>query len=305
MKPLVVAFGGNALIREHEIGNYAQQMKNVERAVKELVPLIRKGIPLVLVHGNGPQVGNLEIQMHSARRIPPMPLDVEVGMTQGQIGHFLVMGLKKWIPTIETAAILTHVEVKSTDPKFKNPSKPIGPWVSQSKSTEWKKHGIVFLHDPKKGYRRMVSSPTPQKILECETIQNLLKHHEVVIAGGGGGIPVVKKGKYWEGIEAVIDKDRTAQVLANALGVEKLIILTNESKAYLDYYSKHPIPLNEMSISQAQRYWKEGQFGKGSMAPKIEACIRFIQKGGKRSYIGKTTQLGKVLRHETGTRIHG
>lgn len=303
MKPLIVAFGGNALIREHEIGNYTQQMKNVREAVKDIIPLVKKGIPVVIVHGNGPQVGNLEIQMHAAKKIPPMPLDVEVGMTQGQIGHFLTMGLKHWKPTIETAAILTHVEVDKHDPKFKKPSKPIGPWGNVSQTKEWTKQGVAFMHDPNKGYRKLVASPAPKKILELETIEKLLDAHEVVIACGGGGIPVVKTAHGYQGIEAVIDKDRAAQVLGNALKSDTLAILTNEEHAYKDYYSKKPTPLKHMNVKTAQGYWKRGEFGQGSMAPKIEASIRFVTKGGKVSYIGKMGKLQGVLDHENGTRI--
>ncbi|MFH0970855.1 MAG: carbamate kinase [Candidatus Diapherotrites archaeon] len=303
MKPIIIAFGGNALIRENEIGNYAQQIHNCRAAVKELVPLIKKEIPIVIVHGNGPQVGNLEIQMHSTRKIPSMPLDVEVGMTQGQIGHFLTMGLKHWLPNVEAAAILTHVEVDKKDTAFRVPSKPIGPWEDEKQAMRWKKERIHYLFDPKKGYRKMVASPQPKKIIEIETIQQLLDAHSVVIACGGGGIPIVREKKGWKGVEAVIDKDRAAQVVANTLHAEKLVILTNEERAYRDFYSKKPIPLEKLSLHEAQILWKKGEFGEGSMAPKIEACIRFIQKGGKTAYIGKTGKMEKVMRHETGTRI--
>ncbi|MEK6970486.1 MAG: carbamate kinase [archaeon] len=303
MKPLIVAFGGNALIREHEIGNYAQQMKNVRAAVKDILPLVKQGIPIVIVHGNGPQVGNLEIQMHSARKIPPMPLDVEVGMTQGQIGHFLTMGLKHWNPSLQTAAILTHVEVDARDPKFKHPSKPIGPWGGIPQMKEWKKENIPFIHDPTNGYRKLVASPIPQKIIECETIKKLLEAHEVVIACGGGGIPVVKTRHGYEGVEAVIDKDRSAQVLGNAMGSPKLVILTNEERAYADYRTKKPIPLEHLTVEEARAYLKDGEFGQGSMGPKVEACIRFVQKGGTTAYIGKMGKLEGVMTHENGTRI--
>jgi carbamate kinase len=302
MKPLVVAFGGNALIRPHQLGDFREQLRNVTLACKELAALAKQGTPLVIAHGNGPQVGNLELQMQAASpRIPTMPLDVEVGMTQGQIGHLIYLGMKKWLPTQDISVVLTHIAVDSNDPGFRHPTKPIGPWYKTDQHL--KREHIPFIHDSKKGFRRVVASPIPKKILEMETIEALLEKNHIVVACGGGGIPVIPKNNAWRGVEAVIDKDFASQLLANSLQSKEMAILTNESQAYLNYRSPKPAPLHSLSVKKAQQYVKQGQFGEGSMLPKIQASIRFIQKGGKTAYIGKTGELQQVLNHEKGTRL--
>ncbi len=302
MKPLVIALGGNALIREHQLGNFDQQLHNVTQACKEIAVLTKKGVPIVITHGNGPQVGNLELQMKaSSPRIPSMPLDVEDAMTQGQIGHLLFLGMKKWVPNAKISCILTHIEVDAHDSAFKHPSKPIGPWYKTDQHLKRKK--IPFIHDPKKGFRKVVASPIPKKIVEFETIEQLLKQNHIVIACGGGGIPVVKTQTGYKGVEAVIDKDFASQTLANELGSSEMIILTNESFAYQGYYSSKKKALPKLNAKKAKKLLKKGEFGKGSMQPKVGACLRFIQKGGKTAYIGKTGELAKVLNHEKGTRI--
>ncbi len=300
MKPLVIALGGNALIQEKEVGNYEQQLKNVQRAVEDIIPLIRKGQPVVIVHGNGPQVGSLEVQMHAVKDIPPMPLNVEVAMTQGEIGHLIIHALTQK-KGVRAATLITHVEVNARDAGFRHPSKPIGKWMNEKEMKKEKKKGHAFMHDPKKGFRRIVASPQPQKIVEIETIRALLREKIVVVACGGGGIPVVKEKKGWKGVEAVIDKDLAAQHLANELGAETLVILTNEDAAYTGFGTPHPVALRSLTPAHARKLLEKGEFGKGSMEPKIEACIRFIQKGGKRAYIGKTGKLTEVMNHEDGT----
>jgi carbamate kinase len=230
-----------------------------------------------------------------------MPLHVEVGMTQGEIGHLIAFGLRKWMPTQQITTILTHVEVDPHDNAFKHPTKPIGPWYKTAQHL--KKEKIPFIHDAKKGFRKIVASPTPKKIIEMDAIENLLEKNHLVIACGGGGIPVTRQGKKWQCADAVIDKDFATQVLGNSLNAKEMIILTNESYAYTQYASK-PKPIHTLSVAKAQHYFKKGEFGKGSMEPKIRSSIRFIQKGGKAAYIGKTGELEEVLAHEKGTRIH-
>lgn len=304
MKPLIIALGGNALIHEHQLGNFKQQLQNVTSACKEIAALAKRGTPLVLTHGNGPQVGNLELQMKAASpRVPTMPLDVEGGMTQGQIGHLLFLGLKKWLPRAEISSVLTHVEVSVQDSAFSTPSKPIGPWYKTNQYL--KREKIPFTHDPKKGFRRVVASPEPKKILELEAIETLLKQQHIVIACGGGGVPVVQSANGWRGVEAVIDKDHSTQVLANALHAKEMAILTNEPFVYQGYYSGKPKPLTRLSLVKAKQLVKKGEFGAGSMRPKVEASMRFIQKGGKTAYIGQAGKLEKVLNHESGTRVRG
>ena len=298
----MVAFGGNALIRAHQLGNFKEQLRNVTLACKEVAALAKEGTPLVIVHGNGPQVGNLELQMQAASpRVPTMPLDVEVGMTQGQIGHLIYLGIKKWNQHAEISTVITHVEVNAKDAGFNHPSKPIGPWYKTAQHL--KREHIPFIQDPRKGFRRVVASPYPQKILEMKTIEILLEQNQIVIACGGGGIPVVRKNNAYAGVEAVIDKDFAAQLLANQLKSSELVILTNESYAYLDFGSKKQKALTHVKVNAVHDYARKGHFGEGSMLPKVQASIRFIQKGGKAAYIGKTGELTQVLTHETGTRI--
>ncbi len=303
MKPLIIALGGNALIREHEIGNYAQQMKNITLACKEIATLVKKDVPLVITHGNGPQVGNLELQMQAASpRIPTMPLHVEVGMTQGEIGHLIAFGMKKWLPAQHVSVLLTHVEVDARDDAFKHPTKPIGPWYKSSQQLSREK--ISYIHDARKGFRKVVASPTPQKIVELEAIEQLLDRGHIVVACGGGGIPVTRTKKEWKCADAVIDKDLSTQVLGNSLSAREMIILTDESFAYADYNTPHQKELKSLSLEKARHLLKQGHFGAGSMEPKVRASVRFIQKGGKTAYIGKTGELEEVLNHEKGTRFH-
>lgn len=303
MKPLIIALGGNALIRMHEIGNYAQQMKNITRACEEIAALAKKDTPLVITHGNGPQVGNLELQMQAASpRIPTMPLHVEVGMTQGEIGHLIAFGMKKWLPSQAVSVLLTHVEVDAHDDAFKRPTKPIGPWYKTSQQLSRGK--IPFIHDAKKGFRKVVASPTPQKIIEIDAIKTLLEKNHIVVACGGGGIPVTRHANKWSCADAVIDKDLSTQVLGNALSAKEMIILTDESYAYADYRTARQKELKTLSLEKARHLLKQGHFGAGSMEPKVKASIRFIQKGGKTAYVGKTGELDEVLNHEKGTRFH-
>lgn len=304
MKPLLIALGGNALIKPHQLGNFKQQLENVTHACEGIAALAKKGTPVVVTHGNGPQVGNLELQMQAASpKIPSMPLDVEGAMTQGQIGHLLFLGLKKWAPKLDVSVVVTHVEVDTHDPAFGFPTKPIGPWYNEKQAEHLKGEGIPLYHDPVKGFRKKVASPEPRKTLELNTIQALLKEGHTVICTGGGGIPVAHTPIGWKGVEAVIDKDLSSQLLANELKSEKLVILTNEKHAYAGYYTKKAVPLPTLSLKEAQKYLFKGEFGQGSMEPKIKAGMRFIQKGGKDAYIGHTNELEKVLKHESGTRI--
>ncbi len=302
--PLVIALGGNALIHSHQLGNFQQQLENVSNVCELIAETIPKNQPLVITHGNGPQVGNLELQMNAlSPRIPSMPLDVETAMTQGQIGHLLYLGMKWFLPQKEISVVCTHVEVNANDPAFHHPSKPIGPWYNQKQSLHLKREGIPLLHDAQNGWRKIVASPTPKKIISLPTIHSLLEKNHIVIACGGGGIPVIRKGKYFHGAQAVIDKDLSSQVLANALHSKQLIILTNENYAYLGYHSKHPLPIKSITPRLAEEYLEKGEFGSGSMHPKILAGIRFVRNGGKETLIGHTNELDNILLHESGTCI--
>jgi carbamate kinase len=301
MKRIVIALGGNALIKEGEIGLFEEQLKNINSATQKIAELIKENYSVVLTHGNGPQIGNLEIQMSSAKEVPKMPLDVEDAMTQGQIGYFIQKSLRNFLPEKEIVSITTEIEVNKNDPAFGNPTKPIGPFYSKEKITELKIKD--FIEDSGRGYRKVVPSPEPKKIVQLNTIKKLMQNKATVICCGGGGIPVIRKGKKWKGVEAVIDKDKASQLLANSLKIKELIILTDVEFVYLNYKKKNQQKIKEMKIDEAKKLLEEKQFGKGSMKPKIEACIKFIENNGKRAVITSLEKLIPAVKGKTGTTI--
>ncbi|MBI4043367.1 MAG: carbamate kinase [Candidatus Diapherotrites archaeon] len=297
MKTLVLALGGNALIHEGQLGMYAQQQTNVQNALACIPSLVRNGWHVVITHGNGPHVGNLQLQEQALHgKIPEMPLYVDGAMTQGQIGFMIQQALSiqlgKPVP-----ALLTRVQVSARDPAFRHPSKPIGPYYSK------KPPRGAFTHVPKKGWRKTVASPLPQKILELNAIQTLLKKEQVVICGGGGGIPVVKKGKKWKGVEAVIDKDLASQVLATALNAQKLVIATNVDFAKLHYETPWEENIVRAKAKGLECLLACKAFEEGSMAPKIRACIAFVEQGQGHAIICHTNQIEKALKGLAGTHI--
>jgi carbamate kinase len=294
MTVAVVALGGNAILKSNERGTAREQINHVNESVKQLDVLLKK-YDIVIVHGNGPQVGNFLIQQEKAKdKIPPMPLDVCGAMTQGQIGYFLQMSLRNILkkPAI---SVITQVLVNKKDPSFKKPTKPIGPYYSK----KIKKNMIKELA----GWRRVVASPKPVEIIEAKEIRTLIEKGYIVITCGGGGIPVIlKKGKL-VGIEAVIDKDFAAQKLASQLKAECLIILTDVKNVYINYCRKDQRPLGKITAKELMKYLKEGQFKEGSMKPKIEASLKFLANGGKKVIITDLISLKKALNDQVGTII--
>ena len=294
MKVAVVALGGNAILKSNEKGTFRQQLKNIDKTVKQLIALLKK-YRIAITHGNGPQVGNLLLQQEkSKQKIPPMPLDVCDAMTQGQIGYFLQMSIKNQLKKPVTT-VVTQILVDKKDPAFKKPTKPIGPYYSKK----------IFkkMIKEEEGWRKVVPSPKPKKIIEIEGIKNLIKKGVITIACGGGGIPVVlKKGKL-TGIEAVIDKDYASQKLATELKAETLILLTDIEYVYLNYGKKNQKPLKKITIKEATTYLKKGHFMEGSMKPKIEASIEFLRREGKKVIITELLSLEKALKNKAGTII--
>jgi len=294
MKIAVVALGGNAILKSNEKGTFRQQLRNINKTVKQLRALL-KTYRIVISHGNGPQIGNLLIQQERAKReIPPMPMDVCDAMTQGQIGYFLQMSLRNQLKK-PVATVVTQILVDKKDPAFKKLTKPIGPYYSKK----------IFKNMVKlpEGWRRVVPSPKPKKIVEIEGIKNLVKKGVIVIACGGGGIPVVLKKRKLAGIEAVIDKDYASQKLATALKAETLILLTDIDCVYLNYRQKNQKSLKKIRVKEAIKYLKQGHFREGSMKPKIEASIEFLRKGGKKVIITELLSLEKALKNKAGTII--
>jgi len=292
---IVIALGGNAILQKGEAGTEKEQKKNIEKSCRYISKLIEKKHKIIITHGNGPQVGNILIQQEQARReVEPMPLDVCGAMSQGQIGYWIEQFIRN-LTKKEVVTIVTQTLVKKGDLAFKNPTKPVGPYYDEKKSEN-------MAYELKKGYRRVVASPKPIKILEINSIKKLVETGVIVICTGGGGIPVIKNKKI-EGIEAVIDKDRASQVLANELGVDVLMILTAVSNVYLNFHSPNQKALYKITINKAEEYLKDGHFAKGSMGPKIEACITFIKNGGNKAIITSLDKVLDAIAGEAGTII--
>jgi carbamate kinase len=298
---LVIAIGGNALLRRGQKLSATNQRENVRRAA-ESIAKIAQGNELILVHGNGPQIGLLALQAAAYIPIEPYPLDVLGAQTEGMIGYWLEQEIDNCLPDARTVAtLLTRIEVDANDPAFAAPSKPIGPMYDQAQalrlSTE---HGWAVSHD-EMGFRRVVPSPEPLRIVNINPIVWLLEHDAVVVCGGGGGIPVVAKGAGHAlvGVEAVIDKDLCAALLAEELKADCLLILTDVDAVYLNWGTPEQEELSFATPSMLRGV----AFAAGSMAPKIKAACQFAQRTGKPAYIGAMEQVGEILEGNAGTQI--
>ncbi len=284
-KTAVVALGGNALIREGQTGTYSEQEANATAMAKSVCSLLRTGWRVVLVHGNGPQVGNLAIQQEEgASLVPPQPLFALGSMTQGQLGSLICLALHKvgdpWLTG--AVAVVTHVAVAADDPAFAAPSKPIGPFFSaEEAATLGEARHWAMKEDAGRGYRRVVASPEPVGIVETSAIRVLLEAGQVVVAAGGGGVPIVRTATGYAGVDAVIDKDYSAQQLATSLAAEALVLVTGVESVLLDYGTPQQRPIEEIACAEAERYLGEGQFPDGSMGPKVRAAVRFLRHGGE------------------------
>jgi carbamate kinase len=294
MKKIVIALGGNAIKQWNQEGSAGEQLENLRRSCSHMMKIVKRGYPIVITHGTGPQVGNLLIQQErSVREIPPQPLDVCDAMTQGQIGYMiqqtLVNELKDAGINRDVVTLITQVMVDKEDPGFLNPTKPIGLFYSKIQKEKYGKHrGHVFQKVEMKGerYRRVVPSPNPLQILEDKVIKSLFESGVIVIASGGGGVPVILDDEgHIRGIEAVIDKDLAGEKLAESVGADRLMILTEVDQVYLNFGKKEQKGFRTLRLEEAKKYLGEGQFPAGSMGPKIEACIRFIEYGGEKAII--------------------
>ena len=288
MSKIVVALGGNALQKNGELTAQIQE-EVAKETVQKLIPLIKDGHELVIVHGNGPQVGNLVLHEEAGNSpsTPAMPLHVSVGMTQGMIGYWIQKALKEELSkngiSKNATTIITQVEVSKEDPAFQNPTKPIGPFYSEDEAQKVaKEKGYTVKEDSGRGWRRVVPSPKPIHILESEAIVDLMKTGSIVVAAGGGGIPVVKSGENsFEGIDAVIDKDFAAELLAEKINADTLLILTGVDNAMINFGKENQQALGVISVEEAQKYINDEQFGAGSMLPKVQASLKFAQTGKK------------------------
>lgn len=309
-KRIVVALGGNAIVTKD--GTAESQMRSIKKTMKMLIKLIEDGNEVVITHGNGPQVGNLLLQQlnGSTDKNPAMPLDTAVAMTQGSIGYWMQKGLGEVLQEKELdltpATIVTQVEVDANDQAFENPSKPIGPFYSKEEADLRKKEHpeYSFKEDAGRGYRRVVPSPKPLKILESDVVEELISHNVVPIAAGGGGVPVVRQDDdSLRGVEAVIDKDFSAAKLAENINADELIILTAVDNVFVNYNTPNQKALTDVTTSELKKYIDEGQFAAGSMLPKVQAVINFVEKTDKKAVITSLENVKKLVTDGTGTII--
>ncbi|MDD1738292.1 MAG: carbamate kinase [Methanothrix sp.] len=301
-KPIVLAFGGNALLIDpRSPASQEDAAKDFAQAVKLLITEMDG---MVLVHGNGPQVGMILLRIEATRdRLPPETLDIMVAETQGSIGYLLSRSLRNEIPNREIAALLTEVLVDPDDPDFARPSKPIGPFYThEAADVLIKSQGWRMVETPGRGWRRAVPSPRPQEILELHTIRDAVGHGHLIIAGGGGGIPVIRKSNgSLQGIEAVIDKDLTACKLAMDIGAERFVILTDVPHVSTGFGTKSERAISRMDTMTARRLLAKGEFPAGSMGPKVEASAIFAESTDRSALITNVERLEIALKDEAGT----
>lgn len=309
-KIALIAFGGNAILPENQRGLQSEQVKNAQKAARLMIHVVKKGYDLIIVHGNGPQVGNLLMQMEEAiNKIPPFSLEICDAMTEGSMGYMLeraiINELRKNSLDREVATLITQVVVDKEDTAFDNPTKPIGPFYAKyraqmlARQKKWK-----MIEDAGRGYRKVVPSPRPIDIVPKRVIQDLVHSGKIVITAGGGGIPIIIDGNgLFQGVEAVIDKDHAASLIASEGKADLFIILTNVNRVYLNYGKPDEKPIDEMSVDQAQTYLDQGQFPPGSMGPKIQAAIDYIHHGGKEVLITSANHLKAALLSRSGTKI--
>lgn len=307
MAKVVVALGGNALGKSPE-----EQLKLVKNTASSLIGLIAAGNQVVISHGNGPQVGAINLGMNFAAehgKTAAFPFPECGAMSQGYIGYHLQQSLenelhRRWMNK-SVATIVTQIAVDPNDPAFENPSKPVGDFYTKEQADEIaKEKGYTFKEDAGRGYRQVVPSPLPMKIMELDSIKTLIDADKLVIAGGGGGVPVIITDKGLEGVPAVIDKDRSSALLADKINADKLIILTAVDHVYVNYGKPDEKALKTLNVAEAQKYMKEGQFAAGSMLPKIEACLSFVEGHPEReALITSLDGLDDALTGKVGTVI--
>jgi len=306
----LIAFGGNALLPETQRGVQDEQMKNAEKAARLMVHIVRKGYELIIVHGNGPQVGNLLIQMEEAvTKIPPYTLDVCDAMTEGSMGFMLERAITNELRRLsidkDAITLVTPVLVDRNDPAFEKPTKPVGPFYTKFRAQQLaREKKWTMVEDAGRGYRKVVPSPKPIDIVPKLIIHDLVEAGRIVIAAGGGGIPVILNNRgLYEGVEAVIDKDYASSLIAREVKVDLFIIMTGIEKVFVDFGKSTQRELPMLPVDEARRYLDEGQFPPGSMGPKIRAAIEYIQAGGKEVLITDAAHLKAALIGRSGTRI--
>jgi carbamate kinase len=307
---LLVAIGGNATHPDGIRGTAEEQNDLAAQTGESLLPLMQRPGELIITHGNGPVVGKIHMRQIVARdRVTPMPLDICVAHSQGGIAYLLMQALENALRDHDdprhVVCLLTQVEVDPDDPAFQRPTKPIGYFYSEAEAKSLEtEFGWEFREDAGRGWRHVVPSPRPKHIVDISLIEAVARSGAVVIAGGGGGIPVIRgPKKVRHGVEAVIDKDLTSALMANVLGIKEMMILTAVPRVAIHFGTPQKRDLDEVTLSDIKRYHAEGHFPAGSMGPKVEAAIRFLEGGGKRAIIADLAQAMQALRGETGTHI--
>jgi len=301
---LLIALGGNALIRKGQVGTVDEQFENLKVPISQIARLSRD-YRIIITHGNGPQVGNLLLQQELQDSAPKLPLEILVAQTQGQIGYMIestldselmALGISTQKPLV---SLLSYVVVDERDPAFTNPSKPIGPVFTEKKADT-----LPYpTQKTEKGYRRIVASPKPLTIVEKREITRLIEMDFIVICCGGGGIPVIREGRTFCGVDAVIDKDLASAKLAEEVGVDLFIIATDVEGAALNYGKSNQRFLRRITIEEAEQYMKAKHFPKGSMQPKIQASIQFLRSGGTRAVITSIEAIESAVQGLAGTEI--
>lgn len=308
-KLAMIAFGGNALLRSGQKGTYAEQLANVEDSCEQLWPLMEKGYDIIIGHGNGPQVGNGLLRHEAGQKeygLLAMPMDFCGSETQGSIGYMIETGMERVMRRHgidrKVVTLITRVEVGADDPKFQNPTKPVGPYYTREQAEKLHEEtGAVYREDPKgNGWRKVVASPVPLKINNIEVVEKLARDGVIVVTVGGGGIPVTDSPEGHKGVEAVIDKDLASALCASQIGADEFYILTDVPKVYINFRKPDQKALDTITVAEAKDYLAQGQFTEGSMAPKVRAGISFVENGGSECVITEAGQLGNPA---CGTRI--
>lgn len=310
-KTALIAIGGNSLIRAGERGTIDEQLANAHATARCIVRMVERGWRIVITHGNGPQVGAALLRSErAAGEVYAHPLDVCVATTQSEIGYIIQRAMEFELREIglltPVMTVLTQVKVDENDPAFHHPTKPIGPFYSKAEAEEKKRLlGWHIIEDASRGYRRVVPSPEPVEVFEQEIIRKILDLNMIVIAVGGGGIPVIERDKYLVlGREAVIDKDRASALLATGLKADLFIISTDAEKVYIDFKKPTQRGIESVSAAELQQYYDQGQFPAGSMGPKVQSAIRYLQNGGKEVIITSYEFLMDALDGKAGTHVH-
>jgi carbamate kinase len=305
MKKLVIAIGGNAIEIPYQETNINEKLRNINIVCKQIAELIKRGYKVLITHGNGPQIGNLLLQQMKTK--VKRSLSEMTAITQAEIGYLIQQSILNFLNDAKVATVITQVLVDINDPAFKDPTKPIGPLFTENEIKEiasmlnyqYKKVSVKNLE----GYRLVVPSPKPIKIIEENIIRNLVENDVIVIAGGGGGIPVILKNGKYEGVDAVIDKDLTAELLARIIKAELLLIVTNVEQVKINFRKPNEKDLDTIKLNEAIKYMEEGHFEEGSMKPKIQACINFLEGGGEIAIITSMEKILEAIEGKAGTRI--